>query len=182
MSIYIGTNKITKIPVGTTPLLFATEGNSRLIYPNLLFRSNPGIVTTYQNWGANQQIALQPTYSVALYDLDGLASNTYQFTGNGWRQFTNSGNIPIYGSIRYHTELRFTRPNLGVYLKIGYALMGTNTSTYIDGIEQYVDNTWHTYDATFFAVLYPGAAYAVIINGGTSYVEERNAVATFIAD
>lgn len=182
MSIHLGTTKATKFPIGETPLLFTIAGNNKLIYPNLLFKSNPGIVTEYINWGACQQVALLPAYSAAYVDQEGVCSDIYHYTGNGWRQFGNSGVSAVYGNIRYRTELRFTRPRLNGIVTIGYALMGTNTSTLINGVQISIDNDWHAYDFTFSAVLYPGGVYAIVIKDGTSYVSEQNAVATFIPD
>ena len=180
MSIYLGTTKATKLPNGSKPLFFATEANNRLIYPDCLFRSGTSEYTTGGYLTNAIQAALHKTHSAA----SGLRSQldiVVTEGPNGFWTLLNTTSSTIAGKFRYCTELKFSQ-NIVYTVGLGYAELLSSSSVYKNGVDIYVDNTWHAYDFTFSATLAPNGMYAPVLNmAPLTATVERNAFCTFTA-
>ena len=181
MSIYLGTTKATKFPNGSKPLFFATEANNRLIYPDCLFRSGTSEYTAGGYLTNAIQAALHKTRSAAsgLYSQSGVVVTEGPA---GFWALINTTSSTIAGKFRYCTELKFSQ-DVVYTVGLGYAELLSSSSVYKNGVDIYVDSTWHDYDFTFSATLSPGGMYAPVLNMAPySSTVERNAFCTFTRD
>ena len=179
MSIHIGSTRATKFPNGTKPLFFATTGGDKLVFPNALFRANPGDVTTYVPMGACQQVALLPGTSNRLFDVQDSEHDLHLTSYDGWSACIATSSMHV--TWRYRTELKLLLNNV-VTVGLGYANVGGGNAFYVNGVDIAVGSTWAAYDFEFTGYLAAGGAWAPCIKGGTGYVAERNAFVTITAD